>query len=372
MIDALNVVNGRLSMKRVLCILSSLDAGGAETFLMKVMRSLPAEEYQLDFIVSVADGCYTQEVLKRGGKIYQIPQRKKDFFGAFRGIQKVVKESQYKAVLKLGENSLSVFDLIAAKWGGAKTLALRSCNAPTGLSLKARFLHSFFRPLLNATTTVKLAPSKLAADFMFGTKANVKLLNNGIDLNFFQFYPQGRKQIREEFDLENKLVVGHVGRFHVQKNHRFLLEVFKEIHKQRKDAVLLLVGTGSFEQDIRKQIDELNLQECVIFAGQRFDIPNLLSAMDVFVFPSFHEGMPNTVIEAQATGLPCVIADTITRDADLTGLVHYLSLSDSSEFWATQALSLLSGQRENMSSVFSKKGYDIKDVAKELVELISN
>lgn len=359
-------------MKRVLCILSSLDAGGAETFLMKVMRSLPAEEYQLDFIVSVADGCYTQEVLKRGGKIYQIPQRRENFWGAFCGIQKIVKDNQYDTVLKLGENSLSVFDLIAAKLGGAKNLALRSCNAPTGLSPKARLLHRFFRPILNYVATVKLAPSQLAADFMFGKCAKVKLLNNGVDLNLFQFHAQGREQIREEFDLTDKLVVGHIGRFHVQKNHRFLLEVFKEIYQQRQDAVLLLVGTGNLEADIRSWVDELNLQERVIFAGQRFDIPNLLSAMDVFVFPSFHEGMPNTVIEAQATGLPCVIADTITRDADLTGLVHYLSLADPPALWAEKAVSLTSEQRENTSSAFSQKGYDIKNVANELVELISN
>ena len=133
---------------------------------------------------------------------------------------------------------------------------------------------------------------------------------------------------------------------------------------------MLLVGTGNLETVIRNWIDELNLQECVIFAGQRFDIPNMLSAMDVFVFPSFHEGMPNTVIEAQATGLPCVIADTITREANLTGLVHYLSLSDRSDLWAEKAISLLSEQRENTAEVFSKQGYDIKDVAKELVDLI--
>ena len=177
-------------MKRILCILSSLDAGGAETFLMKVARALPKEEYQFDFVVSVGGGCYTQEVLERGGKIHQIPQRRKNFGGAFRGIQKIVKNHQYDTVLKLGENSLSVFDLIAAKFGGAKNLALRSCNAPTGLSFKAKFLHGFFRPLLNCVATVKLAPSKLAADFMFGKRANVKLLNNGVDLNFFQFHPQ--------------------------------------------------------------------------------------------------------------------------------------------------------------------------------------
>ncbi len=359
-------------MKRILCILSSLDAGGAETFLMKVYRTLPPEEYQFDFVVSTGNGCYTQEVLERGGKIYEIPQRTKDFFGAFKGIRTVVKDNKYDTVLKLGENSLAVMDLIAAKLGGARQLIVRSCNAPTGLSLKARCVHAFFRPLLNLVTTIKLAPSQLAAEYMFGKCKDVRLIHNGVDLDIFRFDSQARNEIRKEFGVEGKTVVGHVGRFHPQKNHRYLLEVFRQIHKQRNDAVLLLVGTGILEGQIRSLIMEMNLPDNVIFAGQRFDIPSLLSAMDVFVFPSLFEGMPNTVIEAQATGLPCVIADTITREANITNLVHYLPLSDSPELWAEKALSLLSEERKDTSGDFTKHGYNIKDVARELVGLISH
>ena len=357
-------------MKRILCILSSLDAGGAETFLMKIYRALPPEAYQLDFIVSVDGGCYTEEVLARGGKIYQIPLRTKNFFGAFRGILSVVKENHYDTVLKLGENSLAVADLIAAKMGGARNLVLRSCNAPTGLSRKARCVHKFFRPLLNWVTTVKLAPSQLAADFMFGRKAKVKLIHNGVDLNVFRFDQEERKRIREEFALEGKTVVGHIGRFAEQKNHRKLLEVFRQIQKHREQSVLLLVGTGKLEEQIHQWICELDLQDHVILCGQRFDIPALLSAMDVFVFPSLHEGMPNTVIEAQATGLPCIIADTITPEADITGLVHYLPLSDTPEKWADAALSALTEERVCTKQDFIKHGYDIHTVAMELVELI--
>ncbi len=358
-------------MKRILCILSSLDAGGAETFLMKIYRALTPEEYQLDFVVSRGGGCYTDEVLARGGRIYEIPERTKDFFGAFRGIKSIVKENKYDSVLKLGENSLSALDLIAAKQGGAKKLALRSCNAPTGLSLKLRCVHSLLKPLLNSVATVKLAPSQLAADFMFGKRSDVTLLNNGVDLSVFRFDPQGRDRIREEFGLQEKLVIGHIGRFHHQKNHRYLLEVFAKIRERNENATLLIVGTGELEAQIKEWIDELNLQDHVILAGQRFDIPALLSAMDVFVFPSLHEGMPNTVIEAQATGLPCVIADTITREADITGLVHYMPLSESTEVWAEKALSVLSEQRRDTASDFKKNGYDIGVVAERFCDLIS-
>ncbi len=360
-------------MKRILCILSSLDAGGAETFLMKLYRTLSPEEYQFDFIVSVEGGCYTQEVLDRGGRIYAIPQRTKDFPGAFRGIYDAVKENKYDIVLKLAENSLAVTDLVAARLGGAKTLALRSCNAPTGMSLAGRSVHVLLRPLLNAMTTVKLAPSDLAAEFMFGkhgARKHAYLLHNGVDLNIFRYDVEGRQRIRDEFSLADKLVVGHIGRFHRQKNHSFLLEVFAKIRTQRKDAVLMLVGTGDLETQLRQRIRELGLEDAVIFTGQRFDIPQLLSAMDVFVFPSFHEGMPNTVIEAQATGLPCVIADTITREADITGLVRYLSLEQSPEYWAQTALSVLTEERADTAPDFLEHGYDIAGVAKELLRLL--
>ena len=357
-------------MKRILCILSSLDAGGAETFLMKLYRALPQAEYQFDFIVSVDNGCYTREVQDRGGRIYKIPQRTKDFVGAFRGILSVVRENHYDVVLKLGENPLAVTDLIAAKRGGARVLALRSCNAPTGISGSSRCLYSLLRPLLNRVTTVKIAPSELAAEFMFGKRADVHLLHNGVDLRTFYYDEEGRQRIRNEFALKDRLVVGHVGRFHKQKNHSYLLEIFQQIRQQRPDAVLLLVGIGELEQPVRLQARELGLEDAVIFAGQRFDIPQLLSAMDVFVFPSLHEGMPNTVIEAQATGLPCVIADTITPEADLTGLVTYLPLTESRQIWAQTALSAVTPERRNTHGDFVAQGYDIDSVAQELVKLL--
>ena len=357
-------------MKRILCILSSLNAGGAETFLMKIYRALPNDLYQFDFIVSIADGCYTKEVLDRGGKIYKIPERSQDFKGALKGIKNIVKENKYDTVLKLGEHSLAVLDMIAAKRGGAKVLAVRSCNAPTDLSFKWRYVHSFFRPLLNRITNVKIAPSQLAADFLFGKSNKAVLLHNGVDLNIFRFSLQDREDIRREFGITDRFVVGHIGRFNEQKNHRYLLEVFQEILKVRSDAVLLMVGTGALENQIRSWVCELGLENNVIFAGQRLDIPKLLSSMDVFVFPSLYEGMPNTVIEAQATGLPCVIADTITREANITGLVQYLPLHLSVSDWAKTAVDAAMQPRRDTAADFRDHGYDITCVANNFLSLL--
>lgn len=360
-------------MKRILCILDSLNAGGAETFLMKIFRSLPREKYGFDFIVSAAGGCYEEEVKSLGGKIYVIPKRTEDLAGVISGIYSIVKNNKYEYVLKLGSRAVAVVDLIVAKMAGAKFVALRSCNAPTCLSMKDKVVHTVLRPLLNVVTDVKIAPSMLAAEFTFGkrcAKKEVHLLNNGVDLNVYHFDSAGRDAIREEFGLKDSFVVGHVGRFHKQKNHKYLLEVFSEIKKLRSDAKLMLIGVGELEEDIRSWVTELNLDSSVIFTGLRFDIPQLLSAMDVFVFPSLHEGMPNTVIEAQATALPCIIADTITREADITGLVHYLPLEESTEIWARIALDAVNPAREDTSAYFIQQGYDIQRSAKKLIDII--
>lgn len=362
-------------MKRILCILSSLDAGGAETFLMKIARCLPTDQYQIDFIVSKDGGCYTGEVLDRGGRIHKIPERHRAPVGAYMDIRRIVRSNDYEYVLKLGTSPVAVLDLIAAKLGGAKRVALRSCNAPTGISVKHRLINGVLRPVLNCVADVKLAPSGLAAQFTFGKKVaetEVKLLHNGVDLDVFHYDEPGRARIRREFGLEDKLVVGHVGRFFQQKNHRYLIEIFDAIRQKCPRAVLLLVGAGELEQEIRALVEERGLKEHVIFAGVRFDVPQILSAMDVFVFPSFYEGMPNTVIEAQATGLPCVIADTITVEADITGLVQYLPLSRSPEHWAQTAVEAAARKRKDSVPDFIAKRYDIQSVAREFVSLICN
>lgn len=356
-------------MNKILCILDSLNAGGAETFLMKIGRCTPAEQCQFDFVVSMDGGTYTQEVLERGSKIHVIPPRRKDLRGAFFGIKNIVRENGYTRVLKLGDSPLLAVDLIAARLGGAKWLGFRSCNALTGLSAKSKIVNCVMRPVLNAVANVKLAPSMLAAEFTFGKRCahkDVCLIHNGVDLNVFHFDMEGRERVRKEFSLEDKFVVGHIGRFHKQKNHRFLLEVFASIRTNRSDAMLLLVGTGEMEDTIRTWVKELGLEPYVIFTGSRFDVPQILSAMDVFVFPSFHEGMPNTVIEAQSTGLPCVIADTITKEANITGLVTYLPLTASVKEWAATAQSAAETVRKDTHSDFLANGYDIESVSKEL------
>lgn len=360
-------------MKRLLCIVSSLDTGGAETFMMKIFRSL-SDAYKIDYVVSTNSGYYEEEVLQLGGKIYRIPLRTKHPIKTFLDIRRIVKKNQYKYVLKLCDTPKGYFDLLAAKMGGANKLCVRSCNASSSENLVQHVCNNILRPAFNKIATVKLAPSDLAAQYTFGKKEveanSVFFLHNAIDLNIYKYSESGRERIKKEFNLQNSTVFGHIGRFNQQKNHEYLINVFEKIKKRRKNAKLLLVGNGELKKKIIRLVREKNLQDDVIFAGIRSDIPDVLSAMDVFVFPSFYEGMPNTVIEAQATGLPCLISDSITKEAAITGLVEYMSLSKRPIDWALRAEKLLNKERKNTAPEFISAKYDMNTVVKDFVSVI--
>lgn len=365
-------------MKRLLCIVGSMNAGGAETFLMKVYRSLNKKEYQMDFAVAISEkGHYDDEILSYGGRIYHIIPKSLGFIKNFNSIRKIVKENQYRYVLRTSQHSLSALELLAAWLGGAKVRVFRSSNSnTTSGSKKQMLLHKMCSFMPKWFANVQIAPSTEAAEFMFGKgcvrKGRAKLVQNGVDLSVYRYDENSRKEIRRELGVpEDTLLVGHVGRFNQQKNHMFLLEVFRKIHQKHPKSVLVLTGTGELEQQIREKAGALEITDCVIFTGVRSDVPQLMSAMDVFVFPSLYEGMPNTVIEAQATGLPCVIADTITREADITGLVQYLPLTAATETWADAALAAI-GTRQDTKEKMTAAGYDIHSQVQRFAELVFN
>lgn len=362
-------------MKRLLCLLSSMNAGGAETFLMKVYRNIDKEHYQMDFCINVKEKCfYEDEILSMGGKIYRIPSKSENLKEFKKQLTEIIKSNGYDNVLRITSSAMGFMDLKIAKKAGAKVCCARSSNASDGDSLKSKVMHRVGRALYNKYVDVKVAPSDLAARYTFTDKAyesgKVDIIHNGVDLDIFKFYPEERAKIRTELGIDEGIrVVGHVGRFDEQKNHTFLIDIFAKMLEKDKDLKLLLVGKGKLQNQVRAKANELGIDGKIIFAGVRSDVPHLLSAMDVFVFPSFYEGMPNTVIEAQATGLPCIIADTITREADITGIVKYMPLGNA-ENWAEEALAAIDPQRADTKESFVKNKYDIQSVADEFVRIM--
>ena len=361
-------------MKRVLCILSCMNAGGAETFLMKIYRQLDRTKYQMDFCVNIfEEGFYDEEITQMGGRIFRIPAKSDNLKEFKKQLSAIIKSEQYETVLRITSNTMGFLDLKIAKKAGAKICAARSSNSNDPAGIKARIAHRLGRILYGKYVDVKIAPSDLAAIYTFGKKnylqGKVNILHNGLKLFEYAFNPANRTAIRNEFGIsEETSVIGHIGRFQQQKNHEFLIDVFYEYLKSNDNSILMLVGVGDLENQIREKVKELNIENNVIFTGLRQDVPALLSAFDTFVFPSIYEGMPNTVIEAQASGLNCLISDTITKEANITGTVSYISLNMKPGYWANN-ISLSNVQMRPMATE-KMKSYDIDEVTDEFIRLM--
>lgn len=363
-------------MKRVLCLISGMNSGGAETFLMKLYRKIDRNFYQMDFCVNIKEeGFYDKEILEMGGRIYHIPSKSENLREFKKQLAELIKNEKYEFVLRVTSNTMGFMDLKIAKKAGAKVCAARSSNSSDGKGVKVLLAHKLGRLLYDRYVDVKIAPSELAAEYTFGKKAlkqnKVTILHNAVDLKQYSYKASNRIKFREELGISEKtLLVGHVGRFSKQKNHELLIEIYKMICQKVPDSRLVLVGSGELQENIKDKVKKLDLSESVIFMGVRADIPTILAGMDVFVFPSFYEGMPNTVIEAQATGLPCVVSDTITKEADITGLVKYKSLQDSPAEWAKEAIESGNWDRKDTKKMFIQKGYDINTVTRKFETLI--
>mgnify|MGYP004501953721 FL=1 len=212
-----------------------------------------------------------------------------------------------------------------------------------------------------------LACSKIAGDWLFGKKAvetgKVKIIKNGIDIDRYRYNPIMREKKRKEIGVTDNIVIGNVGRFVTQKNHTFLIEIFAEVKKKESKAVLLLAGIGDLMEPMKEKAKELGLDDSVIFLGFRTDVNELIQAMDLFLMPSLYEGFPVTAVEAQASGLPCILSDSITKEAALIEETVYIDLKKPSEYWAKHVVEKIGkSNRENSYKTLKAKGFDIKDM----------
>lgn len=362
-------------MKRLLCIIWKMSAGGAQSMLMKLYREMDRSKVQFDFLIQSGEvGFHDNEINNLGGKIYYskcFPVHKHPI-SSFLDVYKVVKKEKYQHILMSTKYSHETYILLAAKFAGAEIIGIRSTNSKTSKGDFVDAIERYLSFIPRIVSNVRLAPSRMAADFLFGEnsveKCYAKILHNGVDISKFTFDENKRNRVRQELLLENYFVVGHVGRLQKQKNHKFLIEIFKEIKSRNDKSKLLLIGDGELENELKKYVSELGMQHDVIFAGIRNDVDSCLMAMDVMVFPSFYEGLPNVVIEAQTTGLPCIMSDSITTECNVTDVVKFLSLSSNAEQWANEAIKNVNIKRHRYSIKVSLKGYNVNDVANYFVK----
>lgn len=366
---------------RILHIVGGMNRGGVETWLMHVLRHTDREQFQMDFLVHTTQPCsYDDEIRVLGSRIIPCMHPSKPWRYAQRFGQILHEHGPYN-VVHSHVHHYSGYTLRLAEQAGVPVRIVHSHNDTSMVQSKARLLRrgylTFMQHWISRYATVELAASCRAAQALYGPNwqpdSHRHILHCGIDLDAFQV-PVKRELICAELGLPcDALIMGHVGRFDEQKNHSFLIEIAAEVIRWEPRAYLLLVGDGPLRSHIKQQVVEAGIDERVIFAGLRSDVPRLMrGAMDVFVFPSFYEGLPVVGIEAQAAGIPLLLSDTITEELTcVESLVKRMSLAQPVSAWAEVARAMMQVpvSLDNSFSLMTESTFNIVNSSKALEKI---
>ena len=366
---------------RVLQINSgSRSFGGVSSFLYNVYTNIDRKQVQFDFLSPnvTTYGIHRDEIEEMGGRIYELGVTgniltKKT--GLYKRLSQFLTQHKYSIVhINSGNFFFNLFAVLAVRKAGVPCRIVHSHNA--GDTSRSRIKKAAFealKPQLEKNATLLLACSHKAARYMFTDKTvkagKVEIVKNGINAERFRFDPEVRQAVRRELGLTDQFVVGHVGRFLKQKNHAFLIKIFEKIHETEPESVLLLFGKGDLEPEIKDLVKECCLTSCVRFMGEVADIERMYQAMDVFVMPSYHEGLPVSCVEIQAAGVPCILSDTITEEIRIQNSMQFVSLKDSPEKWAETIISKKGLRDLDGYENIVRAGYAIKDVADGLLKM---
>lgn len=322
---------------RVLHNIASLHFGGAQAFLMNVYNNIDREKVQFDFVVTPEEkkDLYEQ-VEQMGGRVFVCPKYTgKNHFAYCRWWNVFFEEHpEYHVIHGHVRSTASIYLKIAQKHGLVTIAHSHSTSNGSGISA---IVKNIMQLPIRYTADYLFACSDKAGKWLYGEKAtkqlNYRMIPNGVDLKRFAFHEEKRRQMRNQLKItEDTFVLGHIGRITVPKNHQFLVELFAAYHKENPQSRLLLVGDGELFEAVQQQCTQLGIREAVIMVGSKTNTEDYYQAMDLFVFPSLWEGLPVSVVEAQANGLSCLLSDVITRDVDLTDQVKYLSLNEKSRW----------------------------------------
>ncbi|WP_100012077.1 glycosyltransferase family 1 protein [Lentibacillus sediminis] len=351
---------------RILHVVVNMNRGGAETLIMNLYRNINREKIQFDFL-TCNEGAFDEEISRMGGKIHRIPYvTEAGPIGFSREIIQFLNRNPYK-IIHSHLDRMSGLVLKSAKKAGVPVRIAHSHNTGSEGGFVSKTFKWYAGSHIPSNATHFYACSLGAASWLFKHHSKKAfILKNGIEPDKFQFSTEVREETRRTLNLgPNQFVLGHIGRFNKQKNHLYLLDVFRNVSKQIPKAVLILVGDGALKGEIKEKIMELNLEEKVKLLGIRDDTHKLLQAFDLFVFPSLHEGLPVSLIEAQGAGLPCLISNRITKEVDMgLGLVEQLSLGRINS-WVERIHHL--SQERNIrwtdEQALQAHGYDIRRTA---------
>lgn len=357
---------------RVLQVIGQMNRGGAETMIMNIYRQIDKSKIQFDFVVHTnKKGDYDDEIIKLGGRIYNVPRfTGTNIYIYTKAWKRLFNNNKGYKVIHGHIGSCASIYLKIAKTFGLFTIA-HSHSVGTRLNLRG-IIYSCLSYPTRYIADYFFGCSELAGISRYGKSIvnsydRFSVLKNAINIENFTYSKSIRSQKRSELNIENKFILGHIGRFDEAKNQSFLIDIFKEVHDKKEKSGLILIGDGKLRESAEEKVKNLGLSDSVIFTGVRSDISELLQAIDVFVFPSLYEGLPVTLVEAQASGTLCFISENITNEVKVTDLIRSISLEKSPQEWAVEILNVKNGyKRCDTSDEIRTSGFDIRETTKML------
>lgn len=348
-------------MIRVLQVVNNMHRAGLETMLMNYYRHMDREKIQFDFLTHRPEkDDYDDEIESLGGKVYHAPRLYPQNYPAyFKYMEQFFKEHPEYKIMHSHIDAMSYLPLKAAKKAGIPVRIAHSHNTSIDKDFK-RLLKLYFRSQITSVANYYCACGQEAGEFLFPNKEFI-VIPNAIETEKFRYSEEIRNRKRKELGLTDELVIGHVGRISYQKNHKFLINIFNELLKKESNAILLLIGVGEKEEEVRKQVVDLGINKKVRFLGNRSDVNELYQAMDIFMLPSFFEGIPVVGVEAQFAGLPCIFSNKVPSEVAFNSKCRFLSLDEPISEWVSAILNILNGDKfRECKDDLTDNRYDIR------------
>ena len=348
---------------RILCVFSTLDRGGSESMCMNLYRSIDRKLVQFDFVKHTPkEGAFEKEILDLGGRIYTAPRYKiYNHVQYIRWWKNHLKRHPEHTIIHGHYFTISAVYFKTAKKAGRITVGHCHCTPrPSELweNKIRKVVENYYMSKIEKYSDYCLACSKDAGKWLFLSKS-FRVLNNAIDAQKFRFNKTTAKEIRKKLKLGDSFIIGSVGRFNLQKNPLGIVDIFYQIQLRRPNSKFIWVGDGPMRKDAEEKTRSLGLTDKVLFLGVRSDVPKLLQAMDVFVFPSFYEGLGVALVEAQAAGVECFCSDAVPEEAGVTDLCHFLPL-DNLNKWEEEICKIPANREHpDMMEAIINADYDI-------------
>lgn len=352
-------------MKKKILIINTIGLyfEGISTVIYNYVSSMDRSDFEIDFLTFAPVDTRIRERFEKLGNIVVVPNRKADVKGYVKALNRILRAG-YDVIHVHGNSGTMVIEAFLARLHRVTRILVHCHNTKCSHPL----LNKFLTPVMKVLATDLIACSRASGDWLYG-KSKYLVLNNAIDIQKYEFDPTAREEVRNAFQIGDAMLIGHIGAFLEAKNQPYLVDVFADFHRRYPNSKLMLVSDGPKLEDVKRQVELLELKDSVIFTGRRPDVQRLYQAMDVFVMPSRWEGLGLVLLESQASGLPVLASDRITREASCTDRICFLSIDQAPAVWADKLMELTDEKIDRIDGIaqqLRRHGFDIQTEAAKL------